>query len=136
PFAIARLRCDLLWRIAEFKRDARLEPVEAPAVETPEAVKECISVGAQQVQFRAVESIGTLISRDDAPETDSARRVFEYRGYRKYPFLLAVRDEAIASQLHRPVRVRAQPEVPARVFTNRGDFLETQAVPTRVSAEP
>ena len=86
-------------------------------------------IGTQEVQFRAFEHAGATVSQHIALETDVTPAVFEDRihGLDGVPFAVGV--ETIAGQLHRPGAVRAQPEIAAEVFVERGDVVKTQAVP-------
>ena len=78
----------------------------------------------QQVDLTALEDARMLIAQDVAPEADTTGAVSQNPAYRIDAILLAISDKAFAHQLHRSGGIRAQPEISARVFVKRRDFLK------------
>ena len=126
PFAVARLQRQALADPTEVFPLQRVghKPREPLPVVTPERLPVGDLARMQQVNLTALEDARTLIAWDVAPEADTTGAVGQNPAHRIDAVLLAISDKAFAHQLHRSGGIRAQPEISARVFVNRRDFLK------------
>src|SRR5688572_16508345 len=97
------------------------EPVEPLPIETaqPRVVNSLVT--SQRIQLCSFEYAGLCVSEDTTPETQVTCPVFEDRMHFSDAVLFAVGGEAAARQLHRSRSVRAQPQIAAEIFIERGD---------------
>src|ERR1700694_3041779 len=126
PLAVARLQRQPLANPTEAfpLQHLRHKPREPLPVVTPQGLPVGDLTRMQQVNLAAIEDTRVLIAKDVAPEAPTASAVGENRANRVDAVLLVISDKAVPRQLHRSGGIRAQPEISARVFVKRRDFLK------------
>src|SRR5437016_5498494 len=125
PLAIPRLHRDVLKHPAGLLQSARHEPAEILVV-----IAAKLLLVLWLIKFVLVNFGGPR--KHEGPKTNAAFAITKDVVDCGNPVLVVVSEKTVTFEFHRSGHIRAQPEIAAHVFVQRGDLMKAKTATSRV----